>query len=224
MDIDEDDFGQDEADSVSIEDMMNMYDGADDTAVMNTESSSKAFDNSGYQSNINGIIRIKVAEENVFIHKLIWVGGRIEIVLAVNDVDPETSVNRETGVEENAEGPGVDILESVHRQIYEEMELREEELDFVNRFELMIASPGVSDCLRNDRDFVSFKGFVVTVSTTEEFKKRLQFEGSLIERSDEHVVVSLKGRIVKVPRELVKSVRLPKARYESGDSEMRKLR
>ena len=65
---------------------------------------------------------------------------------------------------------------------------------------------------------------MIAVTTTEDFKKKTLFEGSLIERSDEHVVVSLKGRIVKVPRKVIASVRLPKAKYESGDSEMRKLR
>jgi len=156
MDAYEDNSSQDEdeTDSVSIEDMMEIYKDKDkdsDDAISSlpspssSNSNSMGFDSIGYQNSINEIIKRKVSGQDsiVYIHKLLWVGLRVEIVLSVNNIDPLTSINWDTGLEENAEGPRVDVLESVHRQIYEEMELREEELDFVNRFELIIASPGV---------------------------------------------------------------------------------
>jgi ribosome maturation factor RimP len=83
----------------------------------------------------------------------------------------------------------------------------------------------VRDELRSDRDFASFKGFPVTVTTSEVFRKKTVFEGTLLDRDCEHVRVSTKGRITKIPRALVAGVALPKAKFEPTDLEIRgKLR
>ena len=89
--------------------------------------------------------------------------------------------------------------------------------------EIMVASRGVSDRLTTDRDFVSFKGFPVVVHTTEVHKKKTEFEGSLLERSEEKVSLSLKGRILNIPRALIKEVVLVKSQVEPTDIEMKKL-
>lgn len=41
--------------------------------------------------------------------------------------------------------------------------------------------------------------------------------GSLVGRDDEFVTINLKGRLQKIPRELVAKVELPKAKTEAGD-------
>jgi ribosome maturation factor RimP len=124
----------------------------------------------------------------------------------------------------NPVGPSVSALQICHRSMYDEFELREEELAVVTKFEIVVASPGIGEVLRTDQDFVSFKGFNVAVTTKEIYKKKTLFEGTLVERNEHDVCISLKGRIVKVPRDLVADVRLPKPKYESTDTEMRKLR
>lgn len=73
---------------------------------------------------------------------------------------------------------------------------------------LEVSSPGVSDVLSRDRDFVSFKGFPVVVKTTEPHKGQTRWEGTLMRREDEYVFINLKGRPVKIPRGLVQEVRL----------------
>ena len=46
------------------------------------------------------------------------------------------------------------------------------------------------------RVFVNLsQGFPVAVSTTEEFKSKTLFEGTLIERNAEHVTISMKGAL-----------------------------
>lgn len=87
-----------------------------------------------------------------------------------------------------------------------------------------MATPGIGDVLVYDRDFRSFRGFPVLVSLHEEFRKNIEYTGTLVERTLEHVRISIKGRGLSIPRELVKQVVLPPPQYEPADEEMRKLR
>ncbi|NEQ95602.1 MAG: ribosome maturation factor RimP [Cyanothece sp. SIO2G6] len=73
---------------------------------------------------------------------------------------------------------------------------------------LEVSSPGVSPTLTSDRDFISFKGFPITIETTEPYKGNLHWQGQLMHRDEQAVVISLKGRMVSIPKELVKWVKL----------------
>ena len=58
----------------------------------------------------------------------------------------------------------------------------------------------------------------MTVTTREPYyKKKPNWEGTLVGRDAEHVSINLKGRPVKIPLELVEEVRLPGAKTEAGD-------
>lgn len=165
-----------------------------------------------WKEKVQKIIHEVIGKQGLYVQKIFWVGGRVEVVISAS-ADPMNPI-----------GPSVSALQVCHRSMYDEFELREEELAVVTKFEIVVASPGIGETLRTDQDFVSFKGFNVAVTTTETYKKKTVFEGTLVERTDENVCISLKGRIVKVPRDLVLDVRLPKPKYESTDTEMRKLR
>ncbi len=65
---------------------------------------------------------------------------------------------------------------------------------------------------------------MVTVTTSEPFKNKTTFTGTVVRRTDAHVVLSAKGRIVQLPRELVAEVKLPAPQFEPDDYEVRKLR
>ena len=162
--------------------------------------------------NVEQIIRDVVTKQNVFLQKITWKGGRIEVIITATD-DPDDPA-----------GPSSGVLSMCHRMMYEAFELRENDLSVVTRYEIIVASPGIGEVLRSDRDFVSFKGFTVSVTTTEIFKKKTAFEGTLVERTEDYVSISQKGRLIKVPRTIIAEVRLPKPKYESTDTEMRKLR
>jgi ribosome maturation factor RimP len=71
-----------------------------------------------------------------------------------------------------------------------------------------VSTPGTSDTLRKEREFAAFKGFPVIVQTLSEFKGTTLFEGTLQERTTDHVKVSVKGRTVNIPRALVAEVKL----------------
>ena len=84
-------------------------------------------------------------------------------------------------------------------------------------FLLEVGSPGLSSVLTSDLDFRSFKGFPVTVTTTEPYKNKSSWEGTLIGRDAESVSINLKGRAQKIPLALVAEVSLPGAKCEPGD-------
>jgi ribosome maturation factor RimP len=75
---------------------------------------------------------------------------------------------------------------------------------------LEISSPGAERQLQGDREFVAFRGFMVTVSAADLPEGKQTWSGHLMSRNETHVTISVKGRIVNIPRELVERVELTK--------------
>ncbi len=75
---------------------------------------------------------------------------------------------------------------------------------------LEISSPGAERQLQGDREFVAFRGFMVTVGATVLHEGKQSWSGHLMSRNETHVTISIKGRIVNIPRELVERVELTK--------------
>jgi ribosome maturation factor RimP len=73
---------------------------------------------------------------------------------------------------------------------------------------LEISSPGISRSLNTDREFLSFKGFPITITTTEPYNGHKSWTGQLIRRDQEAVYLSKKGRAIAIPRELISTVQL----------------
>ncbi|NET43545.1 ribosome maturation factor RimP [Okeania sp. SIO2B3] len=88
----------------------------------------------------------------------------------------------------------------------------EEPLDAANiisePYLLEISSPGISKFLDNDRDFIAFKGFSVTVNTSEPYKGKNQWTGQLVGRDQTAIYINQKGRQVTIPRPLIITVEL----------------
>lgn len=165
-----------------------------------------------WREQVQVIIQDIILKQGLYVQKIFWGGNRVEVVLSGSE-DPLNPI-----------GPSVSALQLCHRSMYEEFESREGELAVVSKFEIVVASPGIGEILRTDQDFISFKGFTVAVTTSEIYRKKTTFEGTLVERSGDNVCISLKGRPVKIPRDIITEVRLPKPKYEATDTEMRKLR
>ncbi|NEP84129.1 MAG: ribosome maturation factor RimP [Okeania sp. SIO3B3] len=77
---------------------------------------------------------------------------------------------------------------------------------------LEISSPGISKFLDNDRDFIAFKGFSVTVNTSEPYKGKNQWTGQLVGRDPTAIYINQKGRQVTIPRSLIMTVELQEGR------------
>jgi ribosome maturation factor RimP len=77
---------------------------------------------------------------------------------------------------------------------------------------LEVSSPGISRSLTRDREFISFKGFAVIVSTSEPFEGHKEWHGQLIRRDDTAVYLNQKGRTIAIPQALIARVQLDERR------------
>ncbi|MBD1868350.1 ribosome maturation factor RimP [Cyanobacteria bacterium FACHB-471] len=73
---------------------------------------------------------------------------------------------------------------------------------------LEISSPGIPRNLTTDREFISFKGFPVVVTTTEPHEGHKSWAGKLIRRDEEALYLNKKGRAIAIPRHLIDTVQL----------------
>ena len=84
-----------------------------------------------------------------------------------------------------------------------------ENSNLVNKaYILEISSPGLNDILETDKEFETFKGFPIEVSTKNDSKSIVLYTGLLHTRSKEHLHINVKGKMSKIPRESVIQVRL----------------
>lgn len=73
---------------------------------------------------------------------------------------------------------------------------------------LEVSSPGISRQIVTDREFISFKGFPVTITTAPPYDGQQEWIGHLIRRDETTVYLNQKGRAVEIPRPLVTRVQL----------------
>lgn len=73
---------------------------------------------------------------------------------------------------------------------------------------LEVSSPGVSNQLETDRDFIVFKGFAVEVKLHTPHKGKKVWIGTLLERTESKLAISQRGRRISLPNELIESVLL----------------
>ena len=118
-----------------------------------------------------------------------------------------------------ASGAGIDELQQLnsHLSTWIDTEADQEVVEGLPPFLLQVSSPGLSSVLTSDLDFTAFKGFPVICTTSEPFKNKTKWEGTLVSRDEKHVTINLKGRAQKIPVELVAEVRMPDAKREAGD-------
>lgn len=70
-------------------------------------------------------------KHNMYITKLRWFATRVEIVLSTSSDNNPDSMQ-----------PSAEVLTKIHQEIYNELDGREEELQFISRYELLVATPG----------------------------------------------------------------------------------
>ena len=111
--------------------------------------------------------------------------------------------------------PGTDTSLDNCEQMSRALEAQLDETESIpDAYVLEVSSPGLSNTLESDRDFISFKSFAVTVDLTEPHKGKRHWMGTLVGRDEDHVRLSQKGRIVKLPRPLVQTVQLTDSEEE----------
>ena len=129
----------------------------------------------------------------------------LEIVDAVFQTNQSPPVLRIDVRNPNQDDTGLNDCERFSAALTEALD----ESDLIpDAYVLEISSPGVSEVLTADRDFVVFKGFPVVVQLSEAYKGKQTWQGSLVGRKEDKLALNLKGRPVSIPRDLVQSVQL----------------
>ena len=73
---------------------------------------------------------------------------------------------------------------------------------------LEVSSPGIGEVLASDRDFTSFRGFPVEVQHHADGSAEQVRQGLLLGRDERMLLLNMRGRTVRIPREEVLCVRL----------------
>lgn len=73
---------------------------------------------------------------------------------------------------------------------------------------LEISSPGISQYLSSERDFIAFKGFTVNVTTNPPYLDKKEWQGRLQGRDEEAVYLNRKGRAIAIPCSVITQVQL----------------
>jgi len=132
----------------------------------------------------------------------------LEIVGAVFHTNQRPPVLR-VDIRNPQQDTGLDDCERMSRAL-------EATLDAANiipdTYVLEISSPGISRQLFTDREFISFKGFTVIVSTAESYEGQQEWKGQLIRRDDTAIYLNQKGRAIAIPRSLISRVQLDESR------------
>ena len=123
----------------------------------------------------------------------------VDVVFQTNKTPPVLRVN----IRNLLQDTGLEDCEQMSRILETHLDTAE---IIPGAYVLEISSPGIARTLTSDRDFISFKGFAVVVTTTEPYKKHTQWHGTLKERDDNFVYLNQKGRKTAIPRDLIATV------------------
>ena len=108
-------------------------------------------------------------------------------------------------------------LSIIAKSIIDGLEDVEDELQILSRHELILSSPGAPDVLETQRQFDAYRGAEVAVETVDPFDSNRVLHGALMDRNAMDVMINKKGRMVTIPLNFVKCVRLMDDRFKVTD-------
>ena len=77
-----------------------------------------------------------------------------------------------------------------------------------SHYVLEISSKGLNEFLTTEKDFKTFRGFPVEVTSDQNSNKPKKFQGLLHEKSIDYLSINIKGKIRKIPIEVIDQVKL----------------
>ncbi len=101
-------------------------------------------------------------------------------------------------------------LSTIADAILEALKFHETEWRILARHELILSSPNPAiDCLETQRQFDAYRNHHVIVETQDPFESNRTLKGKLVDRNAMDLILNIRGRMVTVPLNFVKCVRLP---------------
>ena len=102
------------------------------------------------------------------------------------------------------------VLSSIAHVTMEALEPHEDEWQALSRHELVLASPNpADDVLETQRQFDAHRHHHVCVETQDPWESNRMLKGQLVDRNAMDLLLNIKGRLVTVPLNFVRCVRLP---------------
>ena len=108
-------------------------------------------------------------------------------------------------------------LSTIAKTILDALEAYEDELHILKRHELILTSPGPPDVIETQRQFDAYRGSNVIVETQDPFESNRILKGKLVDRNAMDVMINKRGRLVTIPLNFVKCVRLPREKVKEVD-------
>jgi ribosome maturation factor RimP len=108
-------------------------------------------------------------------------------------------------------------ISTIAKAILDGLEQVEEELEILARHEVILTTPGGGEVLDSQKEFDAYRGFDVVVETQDPWDSNRIIRGKLLERNSMDVIVNKKGRMVTIPLNFVKAVRLPPSKRETEE-------
>eukprot|EP00977_Amphora_coffeiformis_P016441 scaffold5096_cov169-Amphora_coffeaeformis.AAC.5 len=108
-------------------------------------------------------------------------------------------------------------LSTIAKAILDALEDYEDELHILKRHELVLTSPGPPDVVETQRQFDAYRGSNVIVETQDPFDSNRILKGKLVDRNAMDVMINKRGRLVTIPLNFVKCVRLPREKAKEVD-------
>jgi ribosome maturation factor RimP len=100
-------------------------------------------------------------------------------------------------------------LSTMARAILDALEQVEDSLHVLERHEVILSSPGAPNILETQSQFDAHRGSHVIVETQDPFNSNRVLKGKLLTRNSMDLVINKMGRMVTIPLNFVKCVRLP---------------
>lgn len=137
---------------------------------------------------------------------------REEVALRVTEEEAIRHEESEQPIDMESIGIDSASLSTIAEALLQALETREDELNILSRHELILTSPGAMDVLETQRQFDAFRGADIIVETQDPFESNRTLKGKLVDRNSMDLIINKQGRMVTIPHNFVKCVRLPAKR------------
>ena len=100
-------------------------------------------------------------------------------------------------------------LSTIAHAIIQALEAHEEEWRILQRHELVLCSPNPApDAVETQKQFDAYRDHYVMVETVDPFESNRTLKGRLVDRNAMDVLINVQGRLVTIPHNFVKMVRV----------------
>jgi ribosome maturation factor RimP len=134
---------------------------------------------------------------------------RDEVAFMVTEEMQERHADSQQPIDIDSIKIDTSVLSTIANAIVQALQYHEEEWRILRRHELVLSSPNPAvDCLETQRQFDAYRNTKVIVETQDPFDSNRTLRGKLVDRNAMDLILNIRGRMVTVPHNFIKCVRL----------------